>query len=73
MSKKNVTVGPNGSGGWKVSEGTKTVSNHRTQEAAIAKGKPIAVQNQSELSIQGRNGQIREKNSYGPDPESSKG
>ncbi|MCB4792782.1 MAG: DUF2188 domain-containing protein [Elusimicrobia bacterium] len=42
------------------------VSNHRTQGAAIDAGKPIAKANQSELLIQGRDGKIVNRNTYGP-------
>jgi hypothetical protein len=41
---------------------------HRTQENAAGAGRTIAKQQQSEHSIHGRNGQVREKNSYGNDP-----
>lgn len=39
-----------------------------TQKEAIAIAKPIAKAQGSELTIRGRDGQIREKNSYGKDP-----
>jgi len=70
MPKKNVIVGPDGSGGWTVRETGKSnpVSNHRTQGAAIDKAKPLARKNESELIIQGRDGKIRSKDSYGKDP-----
>lgn len=38
-----------------------------TQFEAISRGKEIAKNNQSELVIHGKNGRIREKNSYGED------
>jgi hypothetical protein len=41
---------------------------HRTQWTAAETGRTIARQQQSEHSIHGRNGQFREKNSYGIDP-----
>ena len=72
---KNQFVGPRSGGGWQV----KGAGNHkatlvtRTQKEAIAKGREIAVNQNSELAIQGRNGQIREKNSYGSDPYPPKG
>ena len=67
MANKNVIVGPAKGGGWKVTVGATKSSTHRTQIAAVAKGKPIARRNESELSIQGVNGKIREKFSYGND------
>lgn len=56
--------------GWAVrGEGNKRVSAvTKTQKDAIAKAKQIAVTQQSELLVHGRNGKIRERNSYGNDP-----
>ncbi|MGO4416633.1 DUF2188 domain-containing protein [Cupriavidus sp. KB_39] len=39
-----------------------------TQEAAIASGTALARQNQVELFVYGRDGRIRERNSFGHDP-----
>ena len=65
---QNVHVVPNG-GNWQVKpEGGRPVSNHRTQGAAEAAAKPIARQNQAELVIHRPNGQIRDKDSFGNDP-----
>lgn len=44
-----------------------------TQKEAIEIGKSIAQNQQSELVIHGTDGKIREKNSYGNDPKSTKG
>lgn len=70
MSKKNVIVSPKGPGKWTVKEAGRQepVSSHRTQRAAIDRGEQIARKNESELIIQGRDGQIRSKDSYGNDP-----
>lgn len=69
MSKKNVHVVPSGKG-WDVKKegSTKPASHHRTQDAAVEKGKQIAKDEKSELVIHRPNGQIRDKDSYGPDP-----
>lgn len=65
---KNVHVVPSGNG-WQVKpEGGKPVSNHRTQAAAAKAAKPIAQQNKSEVVIHRPNGQIRDTDSYGNDP-----
>lgn len=61
--------------GWAVkgagnSRATKVVD---TQSEAIAIAREIAKNQQSELVIHGRNGQIREKNSYGNDEFPPKG
>ncbi|MGG7552442.1 DUF2188 domain-containing protein [Chryseobacterium arthrosphaerae] len=44
-----------------------------TQQEAIIRAREIAKNQESELLIHGRNGAIREKNSYGNDPEEIKG
>lgn len=69
MSKKNQHVIPHQSG-WAVkSEGaSKASSVHSTQQAAIEQGRQAAKQHGSELFIHGKNGRIRERNSYGNDP-----
>ncbi|MFC4231622.1 DUF2188 domain-containing protein [Parasediminibacterium paludis] len=69
MSKKNQHVVPHGNS-WAVKgarneKATKVVP---TQQEAIVIATTIAKNQQSELLIHGRNGQIRERNSYGNDP-----
>ena len=44
-----------------------------TQTEARTYGRELAIKNHSELLVHRPNGQIREKNSYGNDPESIKG
>lgn len=41
---------------------------YRTQEEAIKQGRDIARTQKAELYIHGRDGRIREKDSYGRDP-----
>ncbi|GAB4348233.1 MAG: DUF2188 domain-containing protein [Immundisolibacter sp.] len=48
-------------------------SIHHTQQEAINRARGIAINQRSELFIQGRDGQIRERNSYGDDPFPPKG
>jgi hypothetical protein len=57
-------------GDWAVrGEGnTRVTSTHPTQADAIAVGRRIAQQEKSELIIQGRDGRIRDTDSYGNDP-----
>lgn len=65
---KNQHVVPN-KGQWSVKgEGNKknTVTTD-TQQKAIEKAKQIAQTQKSEVVIHGRNGQIRDKDSYGKD------
>jgi len=45
----------------------------RTQSEAIGIAKEIAENQKSEMFIHGRNGQIRERNTYGKDPYPPKG
>jgi hypothetical protein len=65
---QNIHVVPNGNN-WQVKPaGDKPVSTHRTQGAAASAAKPIAQQNKSEVVIHRPNGQIRDSDSYGKDP-----
>jgi len=56
--------------GWAVrGEGNqRDTSHHPTQAEAIDAARDIAVNQQSEVVIHGRNGQIRARDSYGNDP-----
>ena len=68
MSKKNQHVVPKGDN-WAIrgagnSKVTKVVS---TQKEAIQIARTIAINQGSEMLIHGRNGQIRERNTYGND------
>lgn len=72
---KNQHVTPRPDGNWQV----KGAGNERatvvtgTQKEAIEIAKGIAQNQNSELIIHGKNGRIREKNSYGNDPYPPKG
>ena len=46
---------------------------HTTQKAAIKQARKIAINQDSEFFIHGRNGRICEKNSYGNDPHPRRG
>jgi hypothetical protein len=61
--------------GWAVrGEGNKRdTSHHSTQAEAGAAAREIARNQKSELLIHGRDGQIRERDSYGNDPFPPKG
>jgi hypothetical protein len=69
MAKKNIHIVPTGAG-WAVKrEGQKTpLSEHRTQENAANAGRPVAKHTRVELVIHGRDGKIRDKDSFGHDP-----
>lgn len=66
---KNQHVTPNG-GKWKViGEGNcKATYITNTQREAIDKAKIISKNQSSELFIHGKDGKIRDRNSYGNDP-----
>ena len=74
MNKKSIHVLPN-QGNWSVqtSGSKKAYRTTSTQKEAIDIAKQVAKTNKSELLIHGKNGQIREKNSYGNDPIKIKG
>ena len=46
----------------------RTTSTHRTQHAAINAARSIAINQLSEVVIHGRDGRIRDRDSYGNDP-----
>jgi uncharacterized protein YdaT len=72
--KKNQHVVPH-SDGWAVrGEGnSKVTSVCSTQAEAIERAREIAQNQRSELLVHGRNGQIRERDSYGNDSYPPKG
>ncbi len=74
MSGKNQHVVPT-ENGWGVrGEGnSKLTSEYSTQNEAINTAREIAKNQRSELLIHGRDGKIRDRNSYGNDPFPPKG
>ena len=56
--------------GWAIrGDGNSRVSStHSTQKEAIAAARQTAQNQKSEMLVHGRNGQIRDRNSYGNDP-----
>jgi cytochrome oxidase Cu insertion factor (SCO1/SenC/PrrC family) len=71
---KNVHVVPNGKK-WsaKVEGAQKATKTFETQKDTIIKARDMAIKNESELFIHGKDGKIREKNSYGNDPKNVRG
>lgn len=65
----SIHVTPKGDG-WQVKKGgaSRATKLFDTQAEAIAHGRQNAINQKTELNIHGRNGQIRDKNSYGNDP-----
>lgn len=66
--KNNVHVVPSNSG-WDVKvEGSRGVRHFPTQNEAIRAGRQLARGNGSENIIHGRDGRIRQRDTYGSDP-----
>lgn len=67
---KNQHVTPHKDGGWQVKGANNSRATVRTERQvdAIAIAREIARNQESELFIHGRNGRIRERDSYGNDP-----
>lgn len=61
--------------GWAVTrEGNKRPSSvHPTQKQAAQEGQAIAKRDKTEFALHGKDGQIRQKNTYGKDPYPPKG
>lgn len=74
MTKKGQHVVP-AAGGWSVKKAgaSRASSTHPTQSGAIDAATKIAKNQQSEVYVHGRDGRIRERNSYGRDPFPPKG
>lgn len=68
MTNQHITPHPDG--GWQVKAAGATRATVRTdtQRQAIQIGRGIAINQNSELFIHNRQGQIRERSSYGNDP-----
>lgn len=71
---KNQYVAPRGNQWIAKGEGNQRATRVvATQKEAISIARQRAIKEHSELTIRGRDGQIREKNSYGRDPYPPKG
>ena len=68
MTNQHVT--PHPGGGWQVKAAgaAKATVVTNTQKEACEIGRQIAINQSSELFIHNKQGQIRERNSYGKDP-----
>lgn len=74
MATKGQHVVPNG-GKWSVRKAgsSRVTGTYTTQGEAIREARKIAKNQSTELYIHGRDGRIRERDSYGNDPVKSKG
>lgn len=71
--KNNVHVVPS-DGGWDVKvEGAGRTRHFSTQREAIQAGRRLAQGNRSEHIVHGRDGRIRQRDSYGRDPFPARG
>ena len=70
MSKVSKHVVPNPSGGWSVknSGATRASRTFDTQQQAVTYARDAAKKGGTELYVHGRDGTIKNKNSYGNDP-----
>jgi Uncharacterized protein conserved in bacteria (DUF2188) len=74
MATKGQHVVPSSSGWNVVKAGSvRATSTHKTQDEAIVAATRLARNQKTELYIHGRDGRIRERNSYGSDPHPPKG
>ncbi len=73
MTNQHVTPHPDG--GWQVKAAgaSRATVRTNTQKEAYAIGRQIAINQGSELLVHNRQGQIRDRNSYGNDPFPPKG
>ena len=74
MSKKGQHVVPNGDK-WSIRRAgaSRASGTYSTQQEAVRRAKDIAQSQRTELFIHGRDGRIRERNTYGRDPHPPKG
>ena len=63
--RRDVHVSANRVRRWKVTQGGRTLSNHRTQETALTAARRVARRSRVELVTHGCNGRIRTKDSFG--------
>ena len=73
-TRKNVHVVPHDDHWDVMREGASRASSvHKTQEEAFEAGRETAKRSHGEVFLHGRDGQIRERNTYGNDPNPPKG
>jgi Uncharacterized protein conserved in bacteria (DUF2188) len=74
VAKPGQHVVPSG-GGWSVRRAgaAKASNTFATQDQAITRARELARNQKTELYIHGKDGRIRERNSYGADPHPPKG
>ena len=73
ISSRTFTSRPTATSGRSREEAQGASCTHDTQKEAEKKGRHIARNDKTEFVLHGQQGQIRERDSYGSDPDSSKG
>ena len=75
MRKRNQHVVPRPGGRWAVKPAgaSRASATHDTQKEAITQARSVARDQRTELLVHGRDGTIRERNTYGRDPYPPKG
>lgn len=68
MGKNQHVVKTDSGWGIRGENNSRITKNFDTQQEAIEKAREIAINQESELLIHGKNGRIRERSSYGNDP-----
>jgi hypothetical protein len=64
-----IRVVPKSRGGWKVTQGSQTISNHRKKATAVQVGRDLAKKKQpSQLVIHKQDGKIQTEHTYTSDP-----
>ena len=63
--RRDVHVSANPVRHWKVTQGGRTLSTHRTQETAVTAARRVARRTCVDLVTHGRDGRIRSKDSFG--------
>jgi len=74
MAGKQVRVTPNQGGGWKVkTDGASRAARITdTKQEAVDAARKIAQNQKAELTVQGKDGKIQSKDSFGNDPKPPK-
>lgn len=68
MAKNRHVVPHNGGWAVRIAGSNRIASKHETQQAAIQQARLDAIRDKGEVVIHRPNGQIRDKDSYGSDP-----
>ncbi len=70
IERHDIHVVPEDGDGWLVRRGNERhpIGSFSTQDQAVREGRRVASEEEAELVVHGRDGQIRQKDSHGNDP-----